>query len=199
MKKYLLIMLGLIILLPVKGWAGEPTAQLKKSVDAVIEILNDLELEKPANKAARRAGIRRLVEVRFNFEEMAKRALAQHWRKLAPAQQQEFIGLFTELIEYTYISKVERYEDEEVVYLDEDTRGPRATVRTEIVGRQGGNNIPVHYRLLEEHGAWRVYDVVIENVSLVSNYRTQFNSLLRTGPYEKLAASLRAKVAGLKQ
>jgi phospholipid transport system substrate-binding protein len=184
--------ISLFFLLPQRADAGEPTEQVKKTVDAVIKILNDKELKKPANSEARRKKIRGTVEKRFGFEEMAKRSLSIHWKNRTPAEQKEFTSLFSDLIEDSYIRKIERYEDEKVVYTDEKTDGSYAIVRTKILTTKQ-TEIPVDYKILKKGQEWEVYDIIVEGVSLVNNYRTQFNQVIRSGSYEDLVNRLKQK------
>lgn len=173
--------------------AGEPTEQVKETVDAVMKILNDKELRKPEKEKERRSGIRLAVIKRFDFEEMAKRSLAAHWKDRTPAEQKEFVSLYSDLLENAYIRKIERYENEKVVYYDERLDGDYAAVKTKIVDKKG-LSIPVEYRIIRKKDKWEVYDIIIEGVSLVNNYRTQFTQIIRSGSYNDLVRRLREKV-----
>lgn len=173
--------------------AGEPTIQVKETVDEVVKILNNKELTKPDKQAERRSKIRETVNKRFDFEEMAKRSLAIHWKKRTPQEQREFTSVFSDLLEDTYIKKIERFEDEKVVYTDETADGAYATVRTKIITTKEVE-IPVDYKIFKKDQKWEVYDIVIEGVSLVNNYRTQFNQIIHSGSYEELVQKLKKKV-----
>ena len=189
------VLLIFLALFPVSGgtaFAGEPTDQVKQTVDAVLDVLKNKDLKKPEKEAQRRAQIRQIVSARFDFAEMAKRSLAQNWRKRTPQEQKDFVPLYTDLLESTYIKKVERYENEKVVYADEKIEGSYATVKTNIVTAKEVE-IPIEYRLLKEGDQWKAYDVVIEGVSLVNNYRNQFNSIIRSSSYEELVKRLKNK------
>jgi phospholipid transport system substrate-binding protein len=188
----LLFFFSLIFLLPQQTDAGEPTEQVKVTVDAVIKILNNKELKKAANSEARRKKIRETVEKRFGFEEMAKRSLGIHWKNRSSGEQKEFTALFTDLIEDSYIRKIERYENERVVYTDEKTDGSHAIVRTKILTTKD-TEIPVDYKILKKGQEWEVYDIIVEGVSLVNNYRTQFNQIIRSASYEDLVIRLKKK------
>jgi len=194
MFKLFVLILGLSLsaVFPLNAIAGEPTDQVKQTVDAVIQILNNKELKKPAKVEERRAKIRETVEKRFDFEEMAKRSLALHWKDRTPQEKKEFTSLFSDLLEDTYIRKIERYEEEKVVYTDERADGPYATVRTRIVTTKE-IEIPVDYKIFKKGQKWEVYDIVVEGVSLVNNYRTQFNQIIRSGSYEDLVQKLKKK------
>jgi len=178
---------------PLSADAGEPTDQIKETVDAVMKILNDKELKRPEKEKERRINLRQTIAKRFDFEEMAKRSLAAHWKDRTPAEQKEFVALYSDLLENTYIRKIERYENEKVVYLDERLDGDYAVVKTKIVDKKG-LSIPVDYRVLRKKDKWEVYDIIIEGVSLVNNYRTQFTQIIRSGSYDDLVKRLREKV-----
>ena len=167
--------------------AGEPTDQVRSSVDQVIKIA-----QSQPDGPSRRAEIRRIANRLFDFEETAKRALGPHWQPRTPAEREEFVKLFSDLLEAAYVGKIDLYQGEKITYVSEMVEGDQATVKTRIVTKQG-TELPVDYRLLREKDGWRVYDVVIEGVSLVGNYRTQFNKIIQTSSYEDLVKRMRAK------
>lgn len=177
---------------PLSASAGEPTEQVRETVDAVMKILNNDELKKPSKEKERRAGIRQAVVKHFDFEEMAKRSLSSYWKERTPAEQKEFVTLYSDLLENTYIRKIERYENEKVVYTDERLDGNYAVVKTKIVNEKG-LSIPVDYRIFREKETWEVYDIVVEGISLVNNYRTQFTQIIRAGSYSDLVKRLKDK------
>jgi phospholipid transport system substrate-binding protein len=145
----------------------------------------------------RQARIRQAVLQRFSFEEMARRSLGRHWHELTPEQRQEFVQLFTDLLIDSYIDKIERSEGkEDIRYTRETIEDDYASVRTEIV-QERDQNIEVEYRLLLRDGDWQVFDVIIEGVSLVNNYRTQFNKIILEESYEALVKKLQQKSAQL--
>lgn len=181
-------------LLPPKASAGAPTDQLKAPVDQVIRILQDPKLKPDSMAAERRAAIRKEAESIFDFPETAKRALGRHWQSLSAAEQSEFVSLFSDLLERAYLVKIERYSGEPIVYTGDSIEGELATVKTKFTTKQG-TEIPIEYRLLRHGDRWMVYDVFIEGVSLIANYRTQFDRIMRTGSYQELARRLRAKQA----
>jgi len=186
------VFIAFSIFSPLKTEAGEPTEQVKQTADAVIKILNNKELSKPEKLAERRLKIRETVEKRFDFEEMAKRSLALHWKKRTPQEQKEFVALFSDLLEDTYIRKIERYEDEKVIYTEEKTDGAFATVRTKVTTSKEAE-IPVDYKIFKKGQKLEVYDIIVEGVSLVNNYRTQFNQIIRSSSYEELVTRLKKK------
>jgi phospholipid transport system substrate-binding protein len=178
---------------PLSADAGAPTDQVKDTVDAVMKILNDKELGRPEKEKERRTSIRQTIAKRFDFEEMAKRSLAANWKDRSSAEQKEFVALYADLLENTYIRKIERYENERVVYHDEKIDGEYAAVKTKIVDKKG-LSIPVEYRILRKKDKWEVYDIIIEGVSLVNNYRTQFTQIIRSSSYNDLVKRLKEKV-----
>jgi phospholipid transport system substrate-binding protein len=181
-----------LVLLPARASAGEPTDMVKKTVDAVLDILKNKELKKPGKAAERRAEIRKTVSQRFDFAEMAKRSLAQNWRKRTPGERKEFVQLFTDLLENAYINKIEKYQDEKIYYTGEKVEGTYATVKTNVQTSKG-TETPIEYRLMREGNQWMAYDVLIEGVSLVNNYRNQFNSIIRSDSYDALVKRLKEK------
>lgn len=184
--------LALSLALPSVVHAGPATEQIKETVDAVVAVLNDKELKKPARRQERRKKIRDIVNKRFDFEEMAKRSMGQAWGKRTPEEKKAFVALFSDLLQNTYIRKVERYEKQSVAYTDERVEGEYAVVKTKVSTEKEAN-IPVEYRIFREAGKWEAYDIVIEGVSLVNNYRNQFSSILRSGTFEDLMTKLREK------
>jgi phospholipid transport system substrate-binding protein len=183
----------LFTLLTVNGAsAGPPTDQLRGAVDNILKTLADPEMKKEAKTAERRRLIRAAAGEIFDFAEISRRSLAVHWQARTPAERHEFVALFGDLLEQSYISKIEAYSGEKIVYVGETVDGTQAVVRTRIVGKQG-TETPVDYRMLVDGGRWRAYDVSIEGVSLVANYRSQFNSIIQRSGYQDLAAKLKAK------
>ncbi len=177
--------------------AGEPQEKIRQTITDIMAILGDASLKTPTRLKERRSKIRQAVVKRFGFEEIAQRALGQHWRKLTAAQRREFVPLFSDLLERSYINKIETYgssQDLQILYTKEsiDADG-YAMVRTEIVNKRD-LNFEVEYRLLQHNGNWETYDIVIEGVSLVNNYRTQFNKIIRQDSYEALVKRLKLKI-----
>lgn len=181
----------IFLLAPLQAAAGEPTDQVKSTIDKVITVLKDPSLKGPAKTVERRDKLRTAIQDLFNFREMAKRSLGKHWRARSGEEREEFSHLFGRLIENSYIDKLEKYTDEEVIYADERTVKNKAIVKTRIITKKG-TEIPIDYKLVNK-GKWMVYDVVIEGVSLVRNYRTQFASVLKSSPYIELVSQLKAK------
>jgi len=176
--------------------AGPPTDQLKGGVERVLKALEDSGLKGEGRAAERRAAVRKVAQEIFDFPEMARRSLGRHWQTLTQKQREEFTGLFRDLLERAYVSRIEQYGGERISYLNERIDGDNATVGTRIVSKSG-TEVPVDYRLLRNGARWLVYDVNIEGVSLVSNYRTQFNKIMQTSGYDDLIQRLRTKQGDL--
>jgi phospholipid transport system substrate-binding protein len=176
------------------GWAGPPTDQLRTQIDRVVKALEDPELKKDNKHKERRLFVRKIAEEIFDFNETAKRSLGRHWQQRTPAERKEFVDLFADLLERSYLSKIELYNGEKIVYLGDTTDGDHATVRTKLLTKQG-TEIPVEYRMVRQGDRWIVYDVVIEGVSLIANYRTQFNKIIQTSSYQELVRKMKAKQA----
>jgi phospholipid transport system substrate-binding protein len=172
--------------------AGVPTDQLKGAVERVLKTLDDPALRGEARLGDRRAAVRKIANEIFDFSEIAKRSMARHWQPLSETQKNEFVGLFADLLERSYISKIETYGGEKIQYTAERADGDFATVSTRIITKNG-TEVPVDYRMIKRADRWLVYDVSIEGVSLVSNYRTQFNKIIQTTSYNELVSKLRNK------
>ncbi|MBF0506582.1 MAG: ABC transporter substrate-binding protein [Nitrospirae bacterium] len=173
-------------------YAGEPTEQLRQSVDSVISIVSNKELKAPEKKTERRAKIRKTVDNIFDFNEMSKRSMARNWSKRTAEEQKEFSSLFADLLEATYASKIERYNGEKIAYTGESIDDGYAVVKTKII-THSNSEVPVDYKLLKEGAKWMAYDVMIEGVSLVNNYRTQFNEIIHSSSYEELVKRMKEK------
>jgi len=178
------------------AWAGAPTDQLRGRVDRVLRVLEDPQLKPETRAVERRASIRAIVAEIFDFRELSQRALGPHWQGRTPSERDEFIQLFANLLERSYIDKIELYSGaERIQYTGEMLDGDQvATVRTRIVTKQG-TEIPVDYRMRRIGDRWLVYDVAIEGVSLVANYRAQFNRIIQRSSYKGLVEQLTARLA----
>jgi phospholipid transport system substrate-binding protein len=179
---------------PIPILAGEPTEQIKKTTDTVISILIDPALKEPARAKERRELIRKAVDDRFDWEEMARRSLARHWTRRTVEERSEFISLFSDLLERTYMDKVEGYSGEKVLYVGDTVDGDYGVVRVKIL-TSTDVEISVEYRVRRRENGWFIYDVSIEGVSLVNNYRGQFNSIILKSSYRNLVKRLKAKLA----
>jgi len=172
--------------------AGPATDQLRGAIDRVVKVLEDPALKSQDRAADRRAVVRKIADDIFDFTEIARRSLARHWQPLGDKQRAEFISLFSDLLERSYISKIDLYGGEKIVYVGERIDGDLASVATRIITKNG-TDVPIDYRLLKKGDRWLVYDVNIEGVSLVSNYRTQFNKIIQTASYNELVQKLKLK------
>ena len=177
---------------PATGWAGEPTDQLQLQLERVLKVVQDPEMKKEGRAAERRA-VRKIAEEIFDFGDTARRALARHWAQRSPAEREEFVAVFTDVFEHAYLSKVELLQGDRVAYLGDSVEGGVATVRTRLTTKQG-SQLGVDYRMQQRgaSGRWLVYDVLIEGVSLIDNYRTQFNSVIQRSSYQELVRRLKA-------
>ncbi|MGZ3558082.1 MAG: MlaC/ttg2D family ABC transporter substrate-binding protein [Thermodesulfobacteriota bacterium] len=182
-----------ILSIAVPVLAEEPTEAIKQTTDKILAIVTDPALKPPSKTAESERLIRQAVDERFDWEEMSRRSLATHWAKRTPEERKEFIPLFSDLLERTYMKKVEDYSGEKVLYEGESKEGDYASVKVKIVTKKN-KDISVEYRLKKEGNKWFVYDVSIMGASLVNNYRTQFNSIISQSSYENLVKRLREKV-----
>ena len=193
-----LVVLGLMVHLSMVSvcFAGsEITSQLKGTIEKVVKIVKDDALKK--DKPARRAALRKVIDERFNYHQMVMRSLAKNWDARSDQERQEFIALFKSLLENSYASKLEAYRDEKINYLDEIIKGEYALVKTEVVRKS--TTIGVDYKLIRENGNWQIYDFVIEGVSMVRNYRSQFTKIIRRDSYEVLVQKLTDKIKEIEQ
>jgi phospholipid transport system substrate-binding protein len=182
-------------LLPAAAAAAppSPTGQIRETIDRVIGILNRPELRPKAKRETRLELLRAEIRPAFDFGEMARRSLGVHWRKRSPEEKERFTNLFAELLENSYLGKIESYKGERIRYVGESLDPPYAVVKTVILTSRE-EEIPLEYRLLLEGDRWRIYDVVIEGISLVNNYRSQFNGILQRSSFDELVKKLRATV-----
>jgi len=188
------VALACLLVLPVarETWAGLPTDQLKGAIDRVVKTLDDAAYKGEDKATARRRAVRKVANDIFDFSEIARRSLARHWQPLTDKQREEFVMLFADLLERSYISKIELYGGEKILYTGERVEGDQASVATRIITKNG-TDVPIDYRMLKRGDRWLVYDVNIEGVSLVSNYRTQFNKIIQTASYNDLVQKMRTK------
>lgn len=191
----LLILLALFALPWIPGaWAGPPTDQLRDGVERVVKILRDPALSGDTKLNERSAAVNKVADEIFDFGETAKRSLGQHWAQRTPAEREEFVRLFTELLQRTYISKVDQYNSE-MTFQDDVVDGSEAVVRTTLLLGKGGR-MSLDYRMHRPRDRWQVYDLSIDGISLVASYRSQFNKLVRTDSYEALVARLKSRQIG---
>lgn len=175
-------------------WAGVPTDKIRETTDEILAVVTDQALKDPARAAERKSLIRKAVDKRFDWGEMARRSLARYWNQRTEEEKAAFVDLFGRLLERTYLDKVEGYSGEKVNYLDEGIDGDYAEVKVQILTTKN-EEIGVEYRLRKKGDDWLVYDISIAGVSLVNNYRVQFNSILTRSPYKELVRRLEEKIA----
>jgi phospholipid transport system substrate-binding protein len=193
MKSYfvsLLVVLA-VMLGSASAWASV-TDEVKGTVDQVVSIVADADLKKPQNETKRRAALKNTISRIFDYGEMAKRSLGVHWKARSSSEQKEFVALFATLLENSYANKIESYENEKILYEKEIIDGDYAEVKSRVVTAKR-DEYSLNYRLLKKGSRWIVYDVVIEGVSLVSNYRSQFNKIIVNQGYGELVKKLATK------
>ena len=191
-KKIFLIISGILVFGVSQALcATSPMEQVKVTVDRVIEVLRQGELQ----GEARRKVLSELIRSRFDFIIMSQRTLGQHWKKATGQEQDEFVRLYSDLLEASYIGRIEAYTDETVDYISEKIDGPRAIVATVI--HSNNTDIPIDYRMVKEGDGWFVYDVVVEDVSLIKNYRNSYGEIVRKEGFAGLFKRMREKIAEL--
>ena len=172
--------------------AGEPLDLVRTAVDKAIQILKDSKLQPQDKKKERVDRLREALNPIFDYEEMAKRALGSHWRRRTPAEQEEFVKLFRDFLEKIYSDKVDLYGGEKVRFGREMIDKDFAQVESAVI-KPNGEEIAVSYKLRQMNGQWKVYDVVVENISIVNNYRSQFDRVISSSSYEELVKRLQEK------
>jgi phospholipid transport system substrate-binding protein len=188
----LAVVLALVVTPVTVAGAGQAADQLKALIERVVKAIEDPELKKESRALDRRKNVRKIAEDIFDFGETAKRSLGRHWLARTPAEREEFVGLFADLLERSYISKIELFNGEKIQFVGDTADGDQTVVRTKIVTKQG-TEVPVDYRMLRKGDRWLVYDVIIEGVSLIANYRTQFNKIIQTSSYQELVKKMKTK------
>jgi phospholipid transport system substrate-binding protein len=196
MKRPIVVLnIFILLLFSLPVYAGPPLDAVQANVNKVLEVLRDPKLKAASAKEIEKEKLRLIYERMFDDVELSKRTLAKNWNSLNVAQRKEFVLLFRQVLEKAYIDKILAYTNEKIVFGRETmVSETQAEVQTKIV--TASKEIPISYRVLLKDGAWKVYDVVIENVSLVLNYRTQFNDILAKNTPEQLLEILRKKVKG---
>jgi phospholipid transport system substrate-binding protein len=172
-------------------YAGQPTEEIRSAINQGIEIVKGAKLDNKAEKTDIISRLREIVYPLFDFDEMARRSLGSHWRRLNPQQQGEFVTTFTELLEKTYADKIDLYEGQKVSFTGESLDKDFAQVDTRVIGKQ--QSYSVDYRLHLVNGKWKIYDVIAENISLVNNYRSQFNRVLANSSFQELLKIMKEK------
>jgi phospholipid transport system substrate-binding protein len=193
-KSTLLGCLMILVLLAGQGVSAvSPTEQVKSTVDQVIDVLRN----SPAEGDARRAILSRLIRARFDFNIMSQRTLGPYWRQASAEEKKEFVQLYSDLLEASYIGRIEAYTNETVSYDSEQIEGNRAVVETVI--HSGNTNIPIDYRMVQQKDGWFVYDVIVEDISLIRNYRSSYGEIVRREGFSGLFERMREKITEMHQ
>jgi phospholipid transport system substrate-binding protein len=190
LKRLLLVLMtGLTLAFATASLAeNSPTDEIRASVDAIIAILKNEQLD----QAGKRAEIKAVVNKRFDFRAMSQRTLATNWKKTTDEEKNRFVDLFSQLIENSYVGKLDSYTNEKVNYTGEKVDGRKAVVETVIITTTA--DVPVDYRVYQKDDQWLVYDVTIEGVSLISNYRSSYQTIMKSEGFEGLLAKMQEKI-----
>jgi phospholipid transport system substrate-binding protein len=186
----------LLLLTSSVATAGVPTEQIKATVDKALVVLKDPRFKTAAKAQERREQLREILFARFDFIEMSKRALGPNWRRRTPQEQDEFTRLFADLLERAYAATIESYTDEKITYVGERLDGTYADVNSKILTSKG-EEFSINYKMHLVGSEWKIYDVIVENISMVNNYRSQFNRVISKGSYEELVRRLKSKQSDL--
>jgi phospholipid transport system substrate-binding protein len=199
--KMKLLLVSVLLSLWIAVWPAHADAtvtdDVKKVVAEVVRIVSNKDLKKPQNEEKRRTELKKAIGSIFDYGQMAKLSMGTHWKERAPAEQKEFEKLFETLLENTYATKIEAYNNDKIVYVRETVVGNHVEVISRVFTAQE-EEYTLDYRLAKKNNEWLVYDVVIEGVSLVANYRGQFNHIIQTQGYDELVKQLRTKNAEIK-
>jgi len=190
----IVVVAGSLVFLPVPAGAGAPTDQLRAAAEQVVQILDDPALQAEARAPERQAAVRAAVFDLLDFTEISRRALARHWRPLSEAERQEFVSLFRALLDRTYLPQIQLYQGERVQFVGESVDGDFAAVQARVLTRRG-QEASVVFRLHRPGERWLIYDVSVEGVSLVSNYRAQFDQVIQRASYQGLVTRIKQKLA----
>jgi phospholipid transport system substrate-binding protein len=183
----------LMLLLSIPVYAGAPTSAVENTVNRVLDVLRDPKLKGPAAKPAKTEKLRVIYKDMFDEMEFSRRTLTRNWNKFTPEQRKEFVDLFEQVLEKTYLDRILEYSNEKIVFYKETMIAEdKAEIQSKVI--TSSKEVPIYYRMILKNGKWKVYDVVVENVSLVQNYRTQFNEILAGSTPEQLLDTLRKKV-----
>jgi phospholipid transport system substrate-binding protein len=181
-----------VAFMAVPAWAGAPTDVVKQYTEQVIKVLEDPALKGEDKRLERRKAVRKVATEVFDVGETARRALGRHWQARTPAEREEFVQLFADLLERSYVSRIDEYGGERVKYESEKVEGDNAVVRTKIVTKTG-QEVPVDARMIRRGDRWMIYDISIEGISLVGNYRGQFDRVISKSSYAELVRLLKEK------
>lgn len=188
----ILAFVGSLVLLPLPAGAGAPTEQVRVAVEKAIQVLEDPALQPDGKAPERQAAVRAAIVDLLDFTEIGRRALARHWRPLTDSDRQEFVALFRTLLERTYLPKIKLYKGQRLQFLGEAMDGGLASVHAKVVTRRG-QEVDVTFRLHQRGERWLVFDTTVEGISLVSNYRAQFDQIIQRESYRGLVARLKQR------
>jgi phospholipid transport system substrate-binding protein len=192
-KQGIALTLIILLIVPLSVYAGAPLDSVKVNIDKVLDVLRDPALKGESGKKTKRQKIRSISDKMFDYNELSRRTLGQDWKKLNPTQQNEFTDLYKSLLEDAYADKIINYTDEKVAFSKENQLSEKTfEVQTTVLTKKA--DIPIYYRVIQKDGQWKVYDVVIEGVSLINNYRNQFREILMNKSPEVLIDTLKKKV-----
>jgi phospholipid transport system substrate-binding protein len=200
MNRQFKLIFGLVLTITIvlsSSWpltAGEPTEEIRSAITQGVEILNGSNFRSKNQRAEVISRLRKVVYPLFDFKEMAKRSLASYWRQLDAQQQNKFVSVFTELLETTYADKIDLYEGQKVAYTGEVLESDHATVNTKVIGKKG-DTFSANYKLHRVDGKWKIYDVVVENISVINNYRSQFSRVIANSSFEELLKTMQEKAS----
>ena len=203
--KFLVVITLLLLLYPIgggeamsqghsNGYAQSPTVQIRSMVDQMLRILTDPSLQGDSKKVERYRLSRETIVARFDFNEMAKRSLGSHWRRRTHEERRKFVRIFSDLLEKTYLTKLDYYNGEKFIYTDEKIDRDYAEVRSKV-HTSNGKEFTIGYKLHLVGNDWKIYDVVVEDISVVNNYRSQFSRIIAKSSYEELVAKIKEKIA----
>ena len=187
------MILAIGVLLPFQGYAAAPQETVETGVNKILETLGDSAFKAKA-KDEQIATISKEIEHIFDFTELSKRTLGRDWKKMSAEQQKEFVKLFKQLLQGVYADRLLAYSDQKVIFDKEIMLKKGSAEVQSYLQTSDGQKIPLFYRLTDKSGSWKVYDVIIEGVSMVKNYRTQFRQILAKDSPDKLIGILREKV-----
>lgn len=189
-----LFLLVVLLFHPFNAFAEGPTLLVKSTVDQVIKILTDPNLQGESKRGERRKLLRSTLIPRFDFTEMAKRSLGVEWRRRTPEEQKEFVRVFTDLMEQAYLGRIDSFNNDKFVYTSETIEGPFAEVGSRIRTSKR-EEFAITYKIHRVGNEWKIYDLVVENISLVNNYRSQFNRIINQSSYDELVSRMKQKLS----
>ena len=190
-----IVLILLTLVFPTTSFAGEATKEIKETTDKIIAIISDPAFKGTNKRSERDRLLRKVVDERFDWREMSRRTLARHWKERSDKEKRLFVDLFGKLLERTYMDRVGGYSGEKVLYEGEKVDGKYGIVKVKIITKKE-TEIPVKYRVKKKKGEWFIYDISVQGISLINNYRKQFNSIIIKSSFNDLMKKLKAKVSG---